>query len=468
MNIMDYTTDYTSPKSTKVGYAVLGLACVIAQMMPVYIMYFMTESIAIPVIYVSTMLVGVKVLDAFSDIIAGIIIDKTKSDKGKARPWLIRMAIPYAATLVIIFSVPAELGTVPKMIIITILYALEVSVWGTMLNVARYAIIPRMTLNQKDAGRFSAIGDGFFSVGGAVTMLIVLNVSARIGWRNTFILFAIAAFIMCIICYFLCKELPKEALEAYDKSRTISNFKADLKEIFKSLFTNKYALFMFIMVLLINMACGINMSGPLYYYTHYVGNIGAYSIMTIVTILLGLAVMPLAGFLVNKWKKYLGFVSVITAIMCLVLWKFGGPAAVAFTIVLMSIQSVFVVNMPMMSLGKMNAMVVDYGEWKSGKRAEGTTSAVVNIGCKIGMAIGSGLFGFMIGAAGFVEGGVAQPDGVGAAINTSLFLVNAIIFLAIAVFNFITWNLPNLLPQIQEDLAKRRTEAEETPEAVSE
>lgn len=31
MNMMDYTINYTSPKSSKVGYAVLGLACVVTQ-----------------------------------------------------------------------------------------------------------------------------------------------------------------------------------------------------------------------------------------------------------------------------------------------------------------------------------------------------------------------------------------------------------------------------------------------------
>ena len=49
-----------------------------------------------------------RLFDGISDIIMGVIVDRTKSRFGKARPWLLRMCIPFAISGILLFSVPVS------------------------------------------------------------------------------------------------------------------------------------------------------------------------------------------------------------------------------------------------------------------------------------------------------------------------------------------------------------------------
>ena len=50
-----------------------------------------------------------RLLDGVSDIIMGIIIEKTNSKWGKARPWLLWMSIPLIITFFMAFHIPEGL-----------------------------------------------------------------------------------------------------------------------------------------------------------------------------------------------------------------------------------------------------------------------------------------------------------------------------------------------------------------------
>ena len=51
-----------------------------------FISYFYTESVGISVATVGIILLAGRVLDGIADIVMGMIVDKTKSKYGKARP----------------------------------------------------------------------------------------------------------------------------------------------------------------------------------------------------------------------------------------------------------------------------------------------------------------------------------------------------------------------------------------------
>ena len=51
-----------------------------------------------------------KIFDGISDLIMGRIVDKTKSKYGKARPWILRLCVPFAVPAVLMFSVPESLS----------------------------------------------------------------------------------------------------------------------------------------------------------------------------------------------------------------------------------------------------------------------------------------------------------------------------------------------------------------------
>src|SRR5699024_9512858 len=60
-----------------------------------FIAFFYTDVVGIGAAAVGTLLFVSRIFDGFSDLGMGILIDKTRSKYGKARPWLLWMAAPF-------------------------------------------------------------------------------------------------------------------------------------------------------------------------------------------------------------------------------------------------------------------------------------------------------------------------------------------------------------------------------------
>ena len=64
------------------------------------VMYFYTEKVGVAAATAANVLLAAKIVDAFTDLIMGKIMDSGKSPKGKCRPWFLRMAIPSFVAIV--------------------------------------------------------------------------------------------------------------------------------------------------------------------------------------------------------------------------------------------------------------------------------------------------------------------------------------------------------------------------------
>lgn len=53
-----------------------------------------------------------RVFDGASDMVMGIIVEKTNSRWGKSRPWILWMSVPYALSVILLFTVPHTMGMV--------------------------------------------------------------------------------------------------------------------------------------------------------------------------------------------------------------------------------------------------------------------------------------------------------------------------------------------------------------------
>ena len=73
------------------------------------VLYFYTEKVGVAAATAANVLLAAKIVDAFTDLIMGKIMDNGKSPKGKCRPWFLRMAIPAFVAIVALFTVPTGL-----------------------------------------------------------------------------------------------------------------------------------------------------------------------------------------------------------------------------------------------------------------------------------------------------------------------------------------------------------------------
>ena len=73
--------------------------------------YFYTDKVGLAAGAIATVLLISKIIDAFTDLIMGNIVDHTKPGKEKYRPWLLKAGIPAGIMLVLMFTVPKTSGT---------------------------------------------------------------------------------------------------------------------------------------------------------------------------------------------------------------------------------------------------------------------------------------------------------------------------------------------------------------------
>lgn len=68
--------------------------------------YFLTNVAGLGAGVVRTILLISRLLDGVSDLIVGSLMEKIHSKHGKARPWLLWWCIPFAVSLVLMFTAP--------------------------------------------------------------------------------------------------------------------------------------------------------------------------------------------------------------------------------------------------------------------------------------------------------------------------------------------------------------------------
>jgi len=129
----------------------------------------------------------------------------------------------------------------------------------------------------------------------------------------------------------------------------------------------------------------------------------------------------------------LGVVAVVAGVG-IALAPASTPAVALFFFFLLGI-GVGGVNTLMWAL---EADTVEYGEWKTGVRTEGTTYALFSFTRKMGQALGGAAAAYTIGLGGYIAGkGVVQTDSAKTAIKVATgFVPAAFIVVALAIIFF--------------------------------
>ena len=113
--------------------------------MSAFLLFYYTDYAQVSAMAVGTIMMVSRIFDGISDIIMGVIVDRTKSKFGKARPWLLRMCIPFAISGILLFSVPTNWASTPKLVYVFITYTLVSTVIYTAINVPYSALNALMT-----------------------------------------------------------------------------------------------------------------------------------------------------------------------------------------------------------------------------------------------------------------------------------------------------------------------------------
>ena len=92
---------------TRVSYGLGDTACnVVYGMIGSLLTIFYTDYVGISAAAIGVIMLISRIFDGCSDVIMGFVVNKTHSKYGQSRPWILWMAIPYAVSAVLLFTVP--------------------------------------------------------------------------------------------------------------------------------------------------------------------------------------------------------------------------------------------------------------------------------------------------------------------------------------------------------------------------
>lgn len=399
-----------------------------------------------------------KLLDGVSDILVGILIDRTNGRFGKARPYSLGI-VGYWICIGLMFSAPS-MSQFAGIIYLFVMYTLIYSVFCTFFACAE---APYMA-NVLDDSRQSMT---LISVGGIVTAIASIAFGILLpqmiasagtdpaGWSRMAWILAIPMALVGTIRFFTIKE-KKEAL-ARDQNRIEANStngqkeKVRVKDLVGSVMRNKYILITAVLALLAYFGSGLSQAVGTYYTKYIFGDIGINSTMSMATIPLIFAMVA-----VPALSRKFSFRKVTTVMMLL--------SIVGGLIRLFDVKSVPLAFLGL-SLGNLgfpafycfvNAMVLDcmeYGRWKTGQNVQGTVAALPSLMNKLGNAFASGASGGLLAIAGYNGLMAVQSESASSMIIAMATFIPAalgVVFIIILQF----YNLENKMPEIRKDLSE--------------
>lgn len=343
--------------------------------------YFYTDVMHISATTIGIVVIVSRIFDAFTDLLIGTLVDRTKSRLGKARAWVIFMTAPYALSMFLLYCVPASWTTAHQIAYIVITYNLAVTVCYTFENIPWGTLSTLMSRDRVQRSQLSALRMAGSPIACALGVGIALPAINALGgtqhdWMKIMAIFAVVGIAVNFICAFTIKERVKTET-APEKN------KLDIPAAFR----NKY-FWMCVLIIGLYNAFNTCFSTFLPYYATYIlsntMNTTAINYMQFFT----MAIMSFITF--GLCKKFDTTVIVRTGMIIAIVGQIVGIVAPT-------------------SLGvQMVSAVIEYGHWRTGHKAPGTTYAAQGVGNKLGVLIGSGVTTLILGASGYDGAAAAQ------------------------------------------------------------
>ena len=416
----------------------------------VLLVFFYTDVVGVNAAAVGAIIGVSQIFNGASDIAAGILIDRTNTKQGRARPWLLRMAIPYALCFILLMTVP-KAGEFVQVIYIFITYNLLMTVVYTMLVIAFSTLMTYITWDQKQRSRLGVVRMAMSPIANIAVTLTFLTVVNSMGgdqaaWVKVTAIYALIAAGLMLWCYF-------HTTERVDVKDQLNGEKLPPSTALKVLFTNKY--FWIITLYFIFVALYMTLNGTMltYYCKYLLKNeelMGTINMAGQIVMLIGI---PLTGSMLAKLsKKFLciiGNVLIITGSILLI----ASPDNIIL-VMLSSFIRGFGFSATYALIYLMIADVVEYGFWKTGIRSPGVILSSASCGQKIGSGAGSALIGVIMQASGYVGTAAVQSEH---AIQTiyNLYVYGVAAIAAAMILTLCFYHLDKEYPAIMEDLKKR-------------
>jgi glycoside/pentoside/hexuronide:cation symporter, GPH family len=479
----------------KAGYSLGDAAANFVFMtMILFQLNFYTDTLGISAAVAGSLLLVGRLWDAFFDPMMGVMADRTNTRWGKFRPWVLWTALPWGVIMVMAYTTP-DFGTTGKVIYACVTNVLLMTLYSAN-NTPYSAMTGVMTGDVNERTRLSS----FRFVSAMIAQLIVggftLPLVAKFGqgntakgWQMTMALWAT----ICVVLFLITFLTTRERIQPDPRQ------KSSVREDFGNLIRNGPWIAMFILTVAHFIVLAMRGGTLFYYFQYYVSQDRLFDFLQSLgltsagatTAQTGIwhSLMNTFGLLVDADRKNVAsvgfsffnmssqFVTVIGVLFSAILSVRFGKKAVA--LVGFSVTTVFMalfILLPPGAIGTtlileylralsyaptipliwaMFADVVDYAEWKTGRRTTGVIYATILFGLKAGLSLGGAIAGWLLSGYGYRANAVQTPEAL-RGIRMTISIYPAVFFVVVVICLLAYKISKKLNLQIQDELIERR------------
>lgn len=439
------------PWKERISYGLGDTASnLIFQMTTLYLMYFYTDVFGLNPAAVAILFLVARVIDAIAEPFIGVMIDRTQTKWGKCRPYFLWLAVPFSVTSVLMFLTP-DFGDTGKLVYAYISYTM-LGIMYSGINLPLSAILPSLTSNSNERTVINTVRMVFAVIGvvivSAGTMPLVNAFGGgdeAKGFLVTIILFSVIALLLFLNMF----ANTKERVKAIDEKPL------PLSVGIKALKGNTPWLIMLLLGLFLWITTSIQGQTSIYYMTYYMKKPELIPIVNSMQLLMIVSMVfaPLAVKKIGKRNTIL--CGSVVSILGYIIAIFGGNALSVPLLLSGLLISGLGMGVGAGLIFAMMADTVDYGEWKSGVRAQGLLYSASSFGVKVGMGLGGALGGWILSMGGYVANNTAQSESALASISFN-YLVAPIIGQIIMIILLLFYRLDKIQPLMSRELEERR------------
>lgn len=398
-----------------------------------YSVFFYTDVMHLSATTVGVIVIVSRCCDALTDLVIGSLVDRTKSKFGKARFWCLIMTAPYAISMLLIYCVPAGWASTHQWIYIVITYNLATSICYTFENIPWGTLSTLISRDKVQRSQLSSLRMVGSPLAGAVGVSIALSLVTVFGgdqsaWIKSMAIFAVVGILINLLCIFNIKERVKDVV-------TPEKSKHDIPSVLR----NKYWWFCIIIIGLYN-AFVTCFATFLPYYSTYALNNTMYTTMINNAQMVTLAATAL--FVVWLCRKADTLLIIRAGMVISVIGSIIGIAAPLNLPVLMVSAVIRSFGMGLLAalIHSLVGDAVEYGYWRTGHRAPGTTYSSQGLGNKVGVLLGSGLCPIILGMAGY-DGAEEVQSAAAMNVISAVYLWLPLVFSAIILVVMLFYRL---------------------------
>ena len=445
----------------RIGYALGDFGgCMTFSLMSAFLTRYYVNVALMDTAVIAVMTLIWKIFDALSNPVIGVMLDKSfarRSGRGdKFRPWIFRVSPLTGLAGILVFTAPGWVDGMSRLVVAFTTY-LTYEVCYAMQHIALGGLISAMAKNDAERAELSSARGIGGMLGNIIPQMLfpaiitLFERNTSLGYGTGVTICAIIGYIGCLGCYYFTEERNVSLQEADAAPIKVT----DILEVFR---LNRAFVALCIHGLLSGILMSVGGALSTYMYADVLGSLALMSVGSMI----GMPVSLVCMSAVPKLTRKIGSQKVLLGSLLLG----GGLYVGLFVLHIVTDINVWVhivINALAGGISGLSNMMqwgmlseaIEYNEYLTGKRTEGSINGTFNMLRRLGQGLGASFGVAMLGMIGYNTASAVQTSGTILGIKILCLLFPA--FCAAGswfVFRFV-WNIT---PELRAEMARKRAE----------